>query len=184
MKKYFGIALILISLTITLLTARPTFYFDLSGNYLASPDMAFRGLYGEDAILPELTAGIQVISDFYLWAGYGFFSSKATTDYLQEEMKTRQSYLSAGLGYRRMISDDFGFKIMLAAVQAGYKEEGMETEVSGSVPGFRADGGLLMYIGNVYVELSNGYIYARDTVNGQEIKLGGYKVSLALGIQF
>lgn len=184
MKKYFGIALTIMSLTITLLSGHPTFYFDLSANYLSSPDMAFRGLYGEDAILPELTAGIQVIGDFYLWAGYGFFNSKATTDYLREEMKAQQSYLSAGLGYRRMISDDFGFKIMLAAVQAGYKEEGMDTKVSGSVLGFRADGGLLMYIGNVYVELSNGYIYARDTVNSQKIKLGGYKVSLALGIQF
>lgn len=184
MKKYFSTALFIMFLSSSLLTAGPKFYFDLSGSYLNSPDMAFRSLYGEDAVLPELTAGIQIIGDFYLWAAYGFFNSKAVTDYLQEEMKARQSYLSAGLSYRRMISDDFGFKIMLAAVQAGYKEEGMDTEVSGSVPGFRADGGLIMYIGKVYVELANGYIYARDTVNSQEIKLGGYKVSLALGIQF
>ena len=184
MKKKFGIAFIMIFLSASWLTAGPTFYFDLSGNYLASPDMFFRGLYGEDTFFPELTAGIQVIGNFYLWAGYGFFNSQATTDYLLEEMKARQSYLSGGLSFRSMISDDFGFKIMLGAVQSGYKEEGMGTEVSGSVLGLRADGGFLMYIGNVYVELSNGYIYARDTVNDQKIKLGGYKVSLALGIQF
>jgi hypothetical protein len=146
--------------------------------------MNFKGFYGEDAFLPELTAGIKIWGDFYLWAGYGFFGSKGTTDYLYEEMKARQSYLSGGLSYRHMLTDDFGFKIAVGALQAGYKEEGMDMEVSGSALGFRADGGLLMYIGKAYVELSNGYIYARDSVNSQKIKLGGYRVGLALGVQF
>lgn len=184
MKKYCGIILIIMLLSGSLLAADYSLYFDLSGCYLASPDENFRSFYGEDSFFPELTAGIRVFGDFFLWAGYGFLSSKSITDYLQEEVKARQSYLSGGLGYRSMITDDFGFKVTLGALQAAYKEEGMDTEVSGSVLGFRADAGIIMYLGKVYVELSNGYIYARDDVNDQKIKLGGYRVGLTFGIQF
>jgi hypothetical protein len=184
MKKYGVIFITIMFLSGSLWAADYSFYFDISGNYLASPDEKFRGFYGEDSFFPELTAGIRVLGDFCLWAGYGFFSSEGTTDFLYEEMKARQSYLSGGLSYRRKITDDFGFKVALGALQAGYKEEGMDMEISGSALGFRADGGMIIYIGKVYVELSNGYLYASDDVNGKKIKLGGYRVGLTLGLEF
>ncbi|MBN2245584.1 MAG: hypothetical protein JW755_07035 [Candidatus Aminicenantes bacterium] len=184
MKKYGVILITIMLLSGSLWSSDYAFYFDLSGNYLASPDEKFRSFYSEDSFFPELTAGVRVLGDLCLWAGYGFFNSEGTTDYLYEEMKAKQSYLAGGLSYRRMLTDDFGFKIALGALQAAYREEGMDMEISGSALGFRADGGILIYIGKVYLELSNGYLYARDDVNGQKIKLGGYRIGLAFGVQF
>ncbi|MCP4150747.1 MAG: hypothetical protein GY757_23580, partial [bacterium] len=64
-------------------------------------------------------------------------------------------------------------------------EEAMDLELSESVMGLRVNGGLMFRIARIFfIEASLSYMNAKDTIGGIDIKLGGFKSGVGVGIAF
>jgi len=161
------------------------FLLSVQGNYMISSDANFKDIYGSGNILPEIKAGFKIAGNFYLWAGYGFLSVKGTIPEIDEEAEAKQQFLSLGAGYTGRLNQILGYTTDIGLAGISYKENALGEEASGNTLGFRLDGGLQIFITDgVCVEISAGYIYGSDTVNDINIKLGGLKGGIGLGIRF
>jgi len=184
MKKILTILFILI-VSAGWAVAGENFQVRFIGNYLAPADSGYKDIYGKSMFYPEFKAGYSFSSNFYIWAGYGFLDRTGETPILKLEAKSKQNFLSLGLGYSGVLSDALGYFAELGLANASYKEEAMGVEESGSVLGFRADAGLTYAVsGPVFACLEVGYISTSKNVNAVTIKPGGLKLGLGLGLKF
>lgn len=148
-------------------------------------DKDYKEIYGKSVFYPEFKAGIKTFGDFYIWAGYGFLSESGTTRVLEMEAKSKQHYISFGIGYIRNIIKEIGFKVEIGGFNVSYKEEAMDEEITDSAFGFRADGGIIFNLSKyVFIETSAGYLTASDTIEDKSIKLGGFKAGISIGLKF
>jgi hypothetical protein len=188
MKRGFLISLLVLFLMAPLYSTGD-FSISFTGNYLSPSDKDYKKTYSSGMFYPELKLGYEIAGNFSLWAGFGILSAKGTTPVLKAEAKSSQKLMSCGVGYNGDFSQKLGYKVEIGAVYFRYKEEAMEIEVTGSAFGFRADVGVVFNItGTFFAELIAGYISAGDTVilEGEdvEIKLGGFKGGVGIGIRF
>jgi hypothetical protein len=161
------------------------FMVSVTGNYLHPSDSGYKDVYGSSIFYPEIKAGYKLYEDFFIWAGYGFFSKNGTTTELDQEAKSTQHFLSFGIGYDGKISENFGYKAEIGLLNVSYREEAMNEKITGSSIGFRVDAGILYKIfSNFFVKISSGYISASDTVQDVEIKLGGFRAGIGLELRF
>lgn len=184
MKKYVSILLMVLILAVTV-HADKKFTITLSGNYLVPSDENYKEIYSEGKFFPEVKAGFKVFKDIYIWTGYGYLTAKGTTvSTLALDAESSQHFLSFGAGYIKNISKPVGIKIELGGFSVKYEEDSMDTNVSGSVLGFRIEGGLVFNISKtIFTELTLGYLNASDTVEESTIKFGGFKTGIGLGIK-
>lgn len=184
MKKLLIIILIvLLMAAFNFLQAK--FMLSVSGNLLFPADSGFKDIYGDSQFYPEFKARYLILAGFYVWGSYGFFSKTGTTPVLQEETKTTQNFLTVGAGYLASIAKKLDFTAELGLLYGTYKEEALGEEVDGSATGFAVELGILYkIIPKVFVEFFIGYGSASDTVENVEIKLGGTKAGLGLGVRF
>lgn len=166
--------------------AQKKFTVTLSGNYLAPSDGNYKEIYGEGKFFPEIKAGFKVFKDIYIWTGYGYLTAKGkTVSTLTMDAESSQHFISFGAGYIKKISKPVGIKIELGGFSVKYEENSMDNNVTGSVLGFRIEGGLVFNIGKtIFAELTLGYLNASDTVEDATIKFGGFKTGIGLGIKF
>jgi len=161
------------------------FMVSVVGNYLNPSDSGYEDVYGSSVLFPELKAGYELYKGFYIWGGYGFFSKKGTTTELKQEAKSSQQFLSFGVGYDVKISKKFGYRAELGLLNASYKEEVFDEEVTGNSIGFGVETGILYRVWSGFlVKISAGYISASDKVEDVKIKLGGFKSGIGLEARF
>lgn len=152
--------------------------------YLQPADSAYRDIYGSQVWCPEFQAGVRLFKGLHVMGGFGTFSKNGTTPELGLPAKSTQSYFTAGLAYIATISKAFGLKLEAGAAQFSYKEEAMETSVSGSKLGFEAGLGILWMGKTLLAGVNLGYLAASDTVDDVAIKLGGARGSVFIGVRF
>jgi hypothetical protein len=152
--------------------------------YLHPADSGYRDVYGSQVFCPEFQAGVRLFRGLHLMGGIGTFSKNGTTPELELPAKSTQTFFTVGLAYIAPVSKAFGVKLEAGAAQFSYKEEAMETSVSGSKLGFEAGMGLLWLGKALLAGVNLSYISASDTVEDVAIKLGGAKGSVFIGVRF
>lgn len=156
----------------------------IHGNYLVSADENFKTIYGSGRIFPELKAGVKIFKNIHLWAAIGFFSDEGVTPILEADATTDQTFISGGIGYTFALSQKLDNRIEIGVTNINYKEESMGLEFSDSAFGFRIEDEVMYsFAKQLYFSLNIGYIAAKDTVEDLELKPGGFKFGVGLGIK-
>jgi hypothetical protein len=150
---------------------------------LRHADPWYRGTYGPTVFIPEVGAAVRLYGGFYLEGGFGTFSKVGETQELLLPSKSTQSFLTVGLAYLSGLSESFLFKMEVGIADLIYREEAMEISVTGSQLGYQAGLGCFFTRKAAFVGLNLNYIMASDKVDEVEFKLGGARVTLALGIR-
>ncbi|MCP4156215.1 MAG: hypothetical protein GY757_51355 [bacterium] len=160
-------------------------FISVSANFLAPADENFKEIYKSALFYPEVKAGVNIFKGLYVWGGYGFFSVDGTTLQLSMPASSEHKYLSGGVGYMVALNGSISFKAEAGVFNAKYKEEAMDLELSESVMGLRVNGGLMFRIARIFfIEASLSYMNAKDAIEGIDIKLGGFKSGIGVGIAF
>jgi hypothetical protein len=170
------------------------FFVSVTGNYRVPWGENFKDFYGSGIFAPEIKAGYKFYRGFYLWGGYGFFSRSGESNVFKEPTKWQQEFLSMGLGYYENLSIKFGWKAEVGVLYVWYTEEMSQIEEgevvktfseSGNAMGVRIGGaGIFKFSNRLYTEISLGYLFADDTINEIDIKLGGLRAGIGLGLRF
>lgn len=161
-------------------------YLSLSANALFSSDSGYKDVYGSTIIYPEIEAGYKTYKDMFIFGGFGFFSKEGkTTGELQINTKSTQNILSFGVGYDFNLNEKIDILIRAGIARIGYKEEAMEQEVKGNKIGILLGSDLVYKFGKrFFTKATIGYMSAKDTIEGVDIKLGGFKVGIGVGLRF
>jgi hypothetical protein len=187
MKKILTIVLvILFSFTFAIGngTGDKKFFLSIKGNIISPSDSAYKDIYGSNVIYPGAEIGFKVFKDIYLLAGYEKFSKEGNTLVLDEIAKSTQNITFFGIGYWGSFSENFGYRAELGGISFSYKEEALEEVVKGSKMGFFINGGFVYNFGErFFTSLLLGYSSASDNIEGVDIKLGGFKSSIGVGIK-
>lgn len=188
MKKVFKISLfiVLVSiLSVKLKAQEEKFKVSLAGNLIISSDPDFEEIYGKWNFCPEIKLSFKMYKAIFLWAGYSFLSDTGTVPVLEEEAKSKQSFISFGAGYYGKVVNNLAYKAEVGLFYASYEEEAMEIKENGSAIGFRVEGALLYpVIKNLFVEATLGYMFGTDEINDLSIKLGGLKAGFGFTVTF
>jgi hypothetical protein len=156
-----------------------------SVNMLLPADSDYCDIYGSSIMLPEFTANVKITGDWFAWAGYGFLDADGTTPVFSGEAKSTQDFIFLGAAYRLAIKGDFNALLKVGIGSISYKEEALDTTIKDSALGFYVDCGLFYDITEYFsVFASAGYMVGSDTVNDEDISLGGFKVGGGLAIHF
>jgi hypothetical protein len=157
----------------------------LSASYFAPADGGFKEIYGSGGVLPGLRLEVGVVRCLSLYASYGYFSKKGTTPVLAEEAKSTQHHAALGASWNRGISTNLGLGLWGGLLYVSYKEEALGMQASGSAVGFEAGGHLRVSLGKkLFASPFISYGLARDTVEEVDLKLGGLRAGVGLGIFF
>jgi hypothetical protein len=189
-------------------TADHNFMLTVNGNYFFEGDSHYKDFYGKSRIFPEGKLAVRLFGNFYLWGSYGYmytsstyssWSSKAVFNADLETESTLKKYIvSGGLGFYAgyLRPGEFGLRMEVGACRITNKVRTIsnyidsndtfsdeEREESGI--GFRTNLGVTYGLfKGVYAEAIGGYIYAKDKVEENSITLGGFRLSLGLGVTF
>ena len=184
MRKIMFVALMILVLCVWGFS-KEKFMVSVIGNYFNPSDSGYKDVYGSSVLFPGLKAGYKLYKGFYIWGGYEFFSKKGTTTELKQEAKSTQHFISFGIGYDGKISEKLRYKAELGMLNASYKEEAMDEEVTGNSIGFGVETGILYRIwSGFFIKISAGYFNASDKVEDVEIKLGGFKAGIGVEVRF
>jgi len=160
-------------------------FVGVTGDFLSPSDGDYKEIYGSSVFYPGFEAGFLVVKNVYLKAGYEWFSKDGATPVLEEPSESYQKIITFGAGYLGSFSDTFGFRIEVGGASFSYEEKAFGETVDGSAFGFFLNGGVVYYLSDsFYLSGMLGYCSASDDVNGVDIKLGGVKLVLGLGIRF
>lgn len=180
MKK--TIIFITVLLVMSSISFAEKFIVSISANSLIPADSYFKDTYKNSILYPKLRAGVKAFRDFYIWGSYGFFSVEGKTPNLQLDAKSTQNFISFGVGYLFSMSKAISLDAAIGGSYINYTEEAMGLEVSGSKLGFCVEGGISYNIGkHFFTRLSVDYLAASDTVEGVDIKLGGFTAGIGIG---
>jgi hypothetical protein len=185
-------ALIVPALLVLVSAAAENHFFLAAGaSFLRPADEAYRAVYGNQAIYPELSAAVRVAAGLCLTGSYGRFSRSGTTLELGLPVSSTQSYISWGLGYLLRVSPTLCLEAGGGMASVSFQEEGLDTSVRGRHMGFKAEGGVLLVPEDerIFMGLRVGYVSAKvpgsdlDPAVPQSLRLGGLKISVSIGIQ-
>lgn len=165
----------------------PRFGVWLLGEALMPADSNYKDLYGSTIIAPKFKLSFQVAKFLHIFAGYSFTSKSGKIEILDLSIdaKSKQGFLTFGLGYDGKLSDKLGWYLEAGGASVSVKEEAMEETVSESLFGFMAEGGVIFKLGKMFrAQLHLGYISASKEINGQTVKPGGLSLGAGFGICF
>jgi hypothetical protein len=167
------------------LAAGDRFEASLAAQALFPADAAYKETYGNTVVHPELKASFTLVKNLYAWAGFALAAASGETPVLKEAADTRQSFLSAGAGLRLPLSGGWGLFAELGLASVHYREEALGLTLSGSALGFAANAGVRRDLGAHFFLLAQaGYVYAKKTLDGDVVKLGGAKAGIGAGVRF
>jgi len=171
--------------------AESRLFLSAGAGYLRPADADYRLVYGNQAIYPELQASIRVLGGLCLTGSLGWVSKTGATPDLGLETKSTQNFFAIGLGYILRASPTICLEAGVGVARLSFREDALDLWVKGKQPGPRAELGVLLMPEDerVFMALRAGYMSA--TVPGAElvpvgdrdVKLGGFKVSISIGIQ-
>jgi opacity protein-like surface antigen len=183
MKNTLLLILAVMSLTITIQAKNMS--AQLTVSYLGHADSGFREIYGSGGIQPGLRFEAVVWKDFSLYAAYGYFSKKGTTPVLEEEAKTTQHFISVGPVWQRQLSEKLSWNIYAGLLVVVFREEALGETIKDNAVGLEVGGGIRYRLSaKLFLSPSVSYLLANDTVESTEVKLGGVKAGVGLGIRF
>ena len=161
-------------------------FIGINGNLFFPSDSDYNDIYGSSVINPEIEIMQKVSNKLFVFGSYGYMSKTGNTlGDLEVDTKSTRNILSVGAGYGIMINENADIIIKLGMSRIGYKEEAMGESVSGNKFGILFGTDLLYKIGNrFFTKLTIGYMSGRDNIDGVDIKLGGFKAGVGLGIRF
>lgn len=161
------------------------FFADLSGNVLSHAEPRFADIYSGGVLELEVTAGCNIFTPVYIWTGYSIFSSSGQSAFFNEPAKWTQEQISLGVGCRVNLSMILDVRVEAGMIYVMYQEEAFSQQKKGNAPGFRFNtAGIYKLNSLLYGKLNVSYLWARDTVAGLGIKLGGIKTGLGIGMRF
>lgn len=147
-------------------------------------DKHYKEVYSGSAALPQIKAGVQLIRNFYLIAGYGFFTADGTIKEWSAPAKSTQNIFMAGFRINKRFTPRLAWKIDAMAVVFKYKEEALETLISKSTTGYGLEGGFSYELAKyLFTEISIGYLYGSDIHIDREVDLGGLRMGFSLGLK-
>jgi len=173
-------------------SAQSRLYLSLGANLIRPTDEAFRSIYGNQALYPELAVAVRVAGGFCLTGHLGQFTRRGTTPELGFETQAKQGYIAAGLGYLHRISSVFCVQADVGAASVRFSEDALDTLIQGNEWGFLTNGGIYYMPEEgqgFFLGLKFGYLAAKATdiasevAGDQPVRLGGFKVALSIGIK-
>jgi hypothetical protein len=176
--------LLLTSLAAGTVFAGDRFLLSAGAAYLQPADSGYRDVYGGQVVYPEVKAAVRLFKGLHAMGGFSTFSENGTTPELGLPAKSTQSFFTGGLAFIATATGALQVKVEAGASLFSFKEEALETEVSGSKVGFYGSAGLILGGKGFFAGVDLGYLYASDTVEDVPIKLGGFKASACVGIRF
>ena len=160
-------------------------FFLVSGNYLLPAESRFKDIYGSGPIYPGVAAGYKFCRNWYIWGGYSFFSKNGKSAVLEKPSKWKQTYLALGLGYYNNLSIRFAWRAGIGAMYVRFSEEAFGDKVTAETFGGGLEAAGIYKINRLlFTEITLAYLYAPDTVEEIEIKLGGVRAGFGLGLRF
>jgi hypothetical protein len=173
-------------------SAQSRLFVSAGANMLRPADAAYRSIYGNQVIYPEIAAAFRVAGGLCLITSFGQFAKNGTTPDLGLPARSRQSYVTAGLGYLQRVSSLFCVQGGAGGAMLKYNEEALDTEVTGQKWGLMAEGGIFYMPEEgqgFFLGLKLGFLSAKvsdvapDIAGSQPASLGGFKISASVGIQ-
>jgi hypothetical protein len=173
-------------------SAQSRLYLSLGANLIRPTDPAYRSIYGNQALYPELAITVRVAGGLCLTGHLGQFTRKGTTSELGLDTQAKQGYIALGLGYLHRISGAFCVQAGAGAAALKFSEDALDTLVQGSRWGLMTEGGLYYMPEEgqgFFLGLKIGYLAAKvndlasDIAGAQSVSLGGLKVALSVGIK-
>jgi hypothetical protein len=163
------------------------FQLALDLSYLAHRDANYKDIYENGSIFPELKAGIRLFSGLQVTGGFGYFKEKGTIEGLEgesAEVESLQNYYSAGLEYLFDISWSWTLKLSGEYIWVDLEESAFAEVIKASSNAYRVGAGFIYDIGHgFFFEIFGAYTTGDDTVNGIDIKLGGFQGGIGLGFR-
>lgn len=160
------------------------FQLALDLSYLAHRDSTYKDIYGNSSFFPELKAGLRVFSGLQVTGGFGYFKEKGTISDLEAGTESLQTYYSAGLEYLFDVSWSWAFKVSGEYIWVDLEESAFDQIIKAKSNAYRVGAGLIYDIGHgFFLELFGAYTSGDDSVNGIEIKLGGFQGGIGLGFR-
>jgi hypothetical protein len=173
-------------------SAQSRLFVSVGANLLRPADAAYRTIYGNQVIYPEIAAAVRVVGGLCLTGSLGQFAKNGTTPDLGLPSRSKQSYLTAGVGYLQRVSSLFCIEGVAGGAALKFSEEALDTEVTGQKWGFMAEG-VVFYMPEegqgFFLALKLGFLSAKasdvapDIPGAQPVSLGGFKISASVGIQ-
>jgi len=207
MKKSLYVSVAVLLLAGTLTAGSGKFLLNLYGNCLNLPANSLTGQESQYKVFFEAKAAVAISGNFYLWASHGYFPlSDSWTGWESKNSFVKDISVERTLG-KRIIAGGGGIFIgYFEPSQFGLRAEvglcsivnditkqvnAIDTakfirseEARQSGIGVRAN--LAVTYGlykSIFAEVSGGYMYAADTVDGVRTSLGGFHLAAGLGIQ-
>lgn len=180
----------------------------VSGGRIAIADTQDKALYGGTKYFPEGKLALRLKGNFYLWGSLGFLSTR----YGWEEWSNKgvvaadtqgknvldKLIISGGLGYYIgfLRKNDISVKLEVGVCRITNSielsksriltNETVSTEEQKEAGmGIRGNLGITYGIyKNIFAEVTGGYLLASDKVDDTRVKLGGFQLTMGLGIAF
>src|SRR4030042_3291327 len=92
---------------LTSASAQSRLFLSLGANRIRPADAAYRSIYGNQVLYPELAVAIRMVGGLCLTGSFGQFVKNGTTPDLALETRAKQSYITMGIGYLHRISSFF-----------------------------------------------------------------------------
>lgn len=180
----------------------------VSGNRISIADSEDDALYGGTRYFPEGKIALRFKGNIYLWGSLGFFSSSydwqewsnkgVVAADVQGENVLDKLIISGGLGYylgflrKNDISIKFEVGVCRITNSIELSKNMIQTNETLSLEeqkeaGIGVRGNLGITYGiykNLYAEVTGGYLFATDKVDDKRVKLGGFQLTMGLGIAF
>jgi hypothetical protein len=180
----------------------------VSGNRISIADSEDESLYGGTRYFPEGKIALRLKGNIYLWGSLGFFSSQYDWEEwsnkgvvaadVQGENVLDKLIISGGLGYYVgfLRKNDISIRFEVGACRITNSIElsksMIQTNETVSVEaqkeaglGIRGNLGVTYGIyKNLFAEVTGGYLFATDKVEDKRVKLGGFQLTMGLGIAF
>jgi hypothetical protein len=207
MKKSMVLVLALFLFAGSVSAANGKFILNLYGTMLDLPQNSLTGQESQYKVFLEAKAAVAISGNIYLWASHGYFplrdgwagweSKNSFEKDISVERTLAKRIIAGGCGIYvgYFEPSQFGLRAeagvcsianditnTVSAVGTGKLIRTEEARQSGI--GFRAN--LAVTYGiykSVFAEVTGGYLYAADTVDGERTRLGGFHLAAGLGIQ-
>lgn len=183
MKKLISIIFVVFFAAAALSSAN-RFIVSFSGNYMTSSDSVYKKVYGSSEFYPEFKAGVRIVNNFYMWAGYGFLSAKGQTyPNLNLDAEAGKKYLSAGILY--LGRGKATYRIDVGLLHVNWEEKALNRSNKGTAFGFRFGAAFVYNWSSVlFTEISSSYLLASDKIGDISLKLGGLTAGAGIGLRF
>ncbi|MCP4152216.1 MAG: hypothetical protein GY757_31040 [bacterium] len=190
------------------ISAKKNFMLTVSGNYISFTDSTYKDNYGDKKYFPEGKLSIKLKGNIYLWGSYGYYSSsynwsewsnKGVVDSdLSGDSTSEKTIICGGVGFWAgyIARHDFSLKLEAGVCSISNKLDATVSRKSDDVMvredkatesglGFRINlGGTYGFSETFFAETTIGVLYAADKIDGERVKLGGFRASVGLGIRF